>query len=114
MDQTLLITLLGLAMNAVIVVFVILAYFRRLATKEDVKALSDRLDNVETRLGKVETGLAALETRQDGFEKSLGEIQKTANTALQVSRDTNVEVRVMQASILRLESYFETPKLKSS
>jgi len=62
-DQAQIPTLLGLAMNAVVVVFVMLGYFRRFATKDDIKDLSDRLGNVETRLGNVETRLGALETR---------------------------------------------------
>ena len=128
MDQTLLVTLAGLAMNAVILIFVVLSYFRRLATKDDIKALSDRLGNVEegqaglasrqaaleARQTALEARQTALETRIDGIDDAIREVNEKADISLALHREVSVELRVMQASILRLESYFETPKLKSS
>ena len=149
MDQAQIPTLLGLAMNAVVVVFVMLGYFRRFATKDDIKDLSDRLGNVETRLGNVETRLGnvetrlgavetglgaletrvgaletgqgaidsrlgALETRFDSLDSNVREIGKKADASLDLHNNVHIDLKVLQASVNRLESYFETPKLKSS
>ena len=149
MDQAQIPTLLGLAMNAVVVVFVMLGYFRRFATKDDIKDLSDRLGNVENRLGNVETrlgnvetrlgaletrvgaletgqgaletrlsaveaGQGALETRFDSLDSSVREIGKKADASLDLHNNVHIDLKVLQASVNRLESYFETPKLKSS
>ena len=121
MDQTQIPTLLGLALNTVVVLFVMLSYFRRLATKDDVKELSDRLGNVESRLGNVEARQGTLETRMDALENRFDmqennwrEIGKKADTALDLHHKVRGDLKVLQASVNRLESYFETPKLKSS
>jgi chromosome segregation ATPase len=127
-DQAQIPTLLGLAMNAVVMVFVLLGYFRRLATKDDIKELSDRLGKVETRQGALETrqgaletGQGALVTRQDTLEKRidaqdsiLREIGKKADASMDLHHSVRGDLKVLQASVNRLESYFETPKLKSS
>ena len=112
---------ISLALNAIIAVFMIIGFFWRFATKEDIKDLkgdindlTDRLVSVETRLGKVETRLGKVETRLDNLEESVTVINRKADASLELHREVSVEVQVMQASILRLESYFETPKLKSS
>lgn len=163
MDQAQIPTLLGLAMNAVVVVFVMLGYFRRFATKDDIKDLNDRLVSVENRLGNVEAGqaaleagLTALETRQAALETGLAAlvtrqsaletrqaaletgqaaletrqaaletrfdrlddkiivIEKKADASLELHHTVRGDLKVLQASVNRLESYFETPKLKSS
>ena len=59
-----------------------------------------RLDNVETRLDRVEENV-----RENG---------KKADASLALHNAVQVDVKVLQASVERLESYFETPKLKSS
>ena len=135
MDQVNIPTLLALAMNAVVMVFVLLGYFRRLATKDDVKELSDRLGKVEARQGALETRQGALETRQgaletrqgaletrfDHFENrfdmqdsNLREIGKKYDASMDLHHTVRGDLKVLQASVNRLESYFETPKLKSS
>lgn len=115
-------------MNAVVMVFVLLGYFRRLATKDDVKELSDRLGKVEARQGALETRQGALETRQgaletrfDHFENrfdmqdsNLREIGKKYDASMDLHHTVRGDLKVLQASVNRLESYFETPKLKSS
>ena len=149
MDQAQIPTLLGLAMNAVVVVFVMLGYFRRFATKDDIKDLNDRLVSVENRLGNVEAGQAALATRQaaletrqtaletrqaaleagqaaletrqaaletrfDRLDDKIIVIEKKADASLELHHTVRGDLKVLQASVNRLESYFETPKLKSS
>ncbi len=114
MDQAQILTLLGLAMNAVVMVFMMLGYFRRFATKDDIKDLSDRLVNVENRLGNVETGQAALEIRFDNLEAYVRENGRKADASLDLHHAVRGDMKVLQASQNRLESYFETPKLKSS
>ena len=163
MDQAQIPTLLGLALQTVIVLFVMLSYFRRFATKDDIKDLSDRLTSVEARLGQVEAGQAALETRmgaletrmgaletrQDALETRMGaletrlgqvetrlgqvetrqdgletrfdtlegfvrDIGRKADASLDLHHTVRGDLKVLQASVNRLESYFETPKLKSS
>ncbi len=118
MDQAQIPTLIGLALQTVIVLFVMLSYFRRFATKDDIKDLSDRLTSVEARLGQVEAGQAALETRQDAletrFESGMREIGKKADASLDLHNAVRTDLKVLQTSVNRLDSYFETPKLKSS
>ncbi len=121
MDQAQIPTLLGLAMNAVVMVFVLLGYFRRLATKDDIKELSDRLGIVEARQGALEARQGALETKQGAFENrfdiqdsNLREIGKKADASMDLHHTVRGDLKVLQASMNRLESYFETPKLKSS
>ena len=73
-----------------------------------------RLDRVETRLGNVETRLGNVETRLDRLEDSVREIGKKADASLDLHNAVQIDLKVLQASVERLESYFETPKLKSS
>ncbi len=121
MDQAQILTLLGLAMNAVVMVFMMLGYFRRFATKDDIKDLSDRLVNVENGLGNVETRMGQIETRQDGLETRFDNLEayvrengRKADASLDLHHTVRGDLKVLQASVNRLESYFETPKLKSS
>ena len=128
MDQSLIFTLIGLAINAVVAVVVTISFFRLYATKEDIEDLkgdindlNPRLASVEARLGNVEAGQAALETRQaaleariDGLDGSIREIGKKADASLDLHHTVRGDLKVLQASVDRLESYFETPKLKSS
>jgi len=46
-DQSQVPTYLALAMNAIVVLLMIASFFRRYATKDDIKELSDRLVSVE-------------------------------------------------------------------
>ena len=156
MDQAQILTLLGLAMNAVVMLLMIASFFRRYATKDDIKDLSDKLVSVEDRLGNVEAGQAALDSRLGNVEDRLGnvedrlgnvedrlgnveirlgrvesqqaalegrfdiletnvrEIGKKADASLDLHHAVRGDMKVLQASQNRLESYFETPKLKSS
>ncbi len=107
-------TLLALAMNAVVMVFVLLGYFRRLATKGDVKELSDRLGKVEARQGALETRFGHFENRFDMQDSNLREIGKKYDASMDLHHTVRGDLKVLQASVNRLESYFETPKLKSS
>ncbi len=135
MDQAQIPTLLGLAMNAVVAVLVTISFFRRYATKEDIKDLNDRLVSIEARLGNVEAGQAslsagqtALETRQaaletrfdrletrfDRLEEKIIVVDNKADASQELHHAVRGDLKVLQASVNRLESYFETPKLKSS
>ncbi len=114
MDQAQIPTLLGLALQTVVVLFVMLSYFRRFATKDDIKDLSDRLTSVEARLGQVETRQDGLETRFDNLEAYVRENGRKADASLDLHHTVRGDLKVLQASVNRLESYFETPKLKSS
>ena len=114
MDQPLIPAALEQLLQFAILLFVVVGFFRHFATQRDIKELSDRLGKVETRLGNVESRLGKVETRLDNLEESVIVINRKADASLELHREVSVEVKVMQASILRLESYFETPKLKSS
>ncbi len=128
MEPALIISLLGLAVNAIIAVFVIIGFFWRFATKDDIKRLETRMSQLETRVGNVEarqtalearqtaleTGQAALETRFDRLEDKILVVENKADTSLELHHAVRGDLKVLQASVNRLESYFETPKLKSS
>ena len=108
-------------MNAVVAVLVTISFFRRYATKEDIKDLNDRLvgiesrqTSVETRLAAVETRLGNVETRLDRLDDGMLEIKRKADASLDLHHAVRGDLKVLQASVTRLESYFETPKLKSS
>jgi len=121
MDQSQLPTYLALAMNAIVMLLMIASFFRRYATKYDIKDLNDRLVSVETRLGNVEAGQVALESRQASLEKqftdvnsTVREIGKKVDASLDLHNAVRTDLGILQASVNRLDSYFETPKLKSS
>ncbi len=127
-DQAQIPAYLALAMNAVVMLLMIASFFRRYATKDDIKDLSDKLDSVENRLGNLEAGQAALksgqtaletrqaalETRFGSQENRLGSIENKVDASLDLHHTVRGDLKVMQATVNRLESYFETPKLKSS
>ena len=128
MDQTQFPTYLALAMNAIVMLLMIASFFRRYATKDDIKDLkgdfkdlNDRLVSVEARLGNVEAGQAALETRQASLENqftdvngNVREIGKKVDASLDLHNAVRTDLGILQASVNRLDSCFETPKLKSS
>ena len=149
MDQAQIPTYLALAMNAVVMLLMIASFFRRYATKDDIKDLSDKLVSVEDRLGNVEAGQAALDSRLGNVEDRLGNVEdrlgnvenrlgrvesqqaalegrfdiletnvrengKKADASLDLHNAVRTDLKVLQASVNRLDSYFETPKLKSS
>lgn len=121
MGQTQLPAYLAIALNAVAVFFVVHGYFRRLATKDDIKQLNDKLVGVENRLGSVENMLGIAETRQAALATSLDQvntrldrIEKKADVSLELHNAARVDIQVLQALLERLEGFFETPKLKSS
>lgn len=115
-------------MNAVVMLLMIASFFRRYATKDDFKDLNDRLVSIENRLGNVEArqaaleaGQVALESRQvaletgiDNLDGNIRENGKKADASLDLHHTVRGDLKVLQASVTRLESYFETPKLKSS
>ena len=121
MEQPLIPAGLEQLLQFAILLFVVVGFFRQFATQRDIKELSDamgkldtRLGNVETRLGNVETRLGNVETRLDRVEENVREIGKKADASLDLHNAVQVDLKVLQASVDRLESYFETPKLKSS
>lgn len=114
MDQAQVPTYLALAMNAVVVLLMIASFFRRYATKDDIKDLSDRLVKLETGQTELKTGQAALETRFVSQEDRLISVEKKAGASLDLHKTVHADIHVLQASVNRLDSYFETPKLKSS
>ena len=142
MEQPLIPAGLEQLLQFAILLFVVVGFFRQFATQRDIKALSDRigsvetrlgnvemrlgnvetrlgnvesrLDRVETRLDNVETRIGNVETRLDRLEDSVREIGKKADASLDLHNAVQIDLKVLQASVERLESYFETPKLKSS
>jgi len=142
MDQPLIPAGLEQLLQFAILLFVVVGFFRQFATQRDIKKLDDRLvkletgqtelksgqATLETRLGAVETrlsnlesrqtelkaGQAALEGRMDTLEHSVRENGKKADASLELHNTVHIDMQVLQASVNRLDSYFETPKLKSS
>ena len=121
MDQPLISTGLEQLLQFAILLFVVVGFFRQFATQRDIKDLKDtienvdsRLGNVETRLGNVETRLGTVETRLDRVEENVRENGKKVDASMELHNAVQVDLKVLQASVDRLESYFETPKLKSS
>ena len=142
MDQPFIPAGLEQLLQFAILLFVVVGFFRQFATQRDIKKLDDRsvklesgqtevkaglaavesrqgaletrLGNVETRLGNVESGQTALEARFGIQEDRLNLVEKKADAALDLHNTVHVDIKVLQASVNRLESYFETPKLKSS
>ena len=108
-------------MNAVVVLLMIASFFRRYATKDDIKKLDDRLVKLEAGQSEVKAGLAAVETRQtslesrfDNLDGAVRENGKKVDASLDLHNAVRSDLKVLQASVNRLDSYFETPKLKSS
>lgn len=135
MDQPLIPAALEQLLQFAILLIVVVGFFRQFATQKDIKKLDDRLvkletgqtelkaglATIETRLGHVETRQGALETRQaalegrmDTLEHSVRENGKKADASLELHNTVHIDLQVLQASVNRLDSYFETPKLKSS
>lgn len=134
-EPALIINLLSLAVSMVTAVFVIIGFFWRFATKEDIKRLDTRIGNVETRLGAVETRLGQvetrvgnletrmghlesrmghLETRMDRLEDKFAVVENKADASLELHHAVRGDLKVLAASVIRIEGYFETPKLKTS
>ncbi|MCY3976667.1 MAG: hypothetical protein OXG23_01085 [Chloroflexi bacterium] len=101
-------------MNAIVVLLMIASFFRRYATKDDIKDLNDRLGNLETGQTELKAGQAALESRFVSQEDRLISVEKKADASLDLHKTVHADLHVLQASVNRLGSYFETPKLKSS
>ena len=128
MDQTLIPAGLEQLLQFAILLFVVFGFFRQFATQRDIERIGDRLgrietrlDSVETRLGNVEAGQAALETRHAAMENqftdvnsNVREIGKKVDASLDLHNAVRTDLGILQASVNRLDSYFETPKLKSS
>lgn len=114
MDQAQFPTYLALAMNAIVVLLMIASFFRRYATKDDIKDLNDRLGKLETGQTELKAGQAALESRFVSQEDRLISVEKKADASLDLHKTVHADLHVLQASVSRLDSYFETPKLKSS
>ena len=142
MDQPLIPAALEQLLQFAILLIVVVGFFRQFATQRDIKRLDDRmvkletgqtelkaglaavesrqsavenrLTNVENRLGNVESRQAALEGRMDTLEHSVRENGKKVDASLELHNTVHIDMQVLQASVNRLDSYFETPKLKSS
>ena len=113
-DQSQIPTFLLIALNVLVVILMAGSFFRGYATKDDIKQLSDRLANVEAGQAALETRQGALETRMDTLDRNMREIGKKADASLDLHHAVRGDMKVLQASQDRLESYFETPKLKST
>lgn len=142
MDQPLIPAGLEQLLQFAILLFVVVGFFRQFATQRDIKKLDDRLVKLETGQTEMKAGLAALETRQGALEtrQSALETRQTAletrqgalenqfanldgavrqngkkvDASLELHNAVLTDMKVLQASVNRLDSYFETPKLKSS
>ncbi len=114
MDQPLISTGLEQLLQFAILLFVVVGCFRQFATQRDIKDLKDTIDNVDSRLGNVETRLGNVETRLDRVEENVRENGKKVDASMDLHNAVQVDLKVLQASVDRLESCFETPKLKSS
>lgn len=97
-----------------ILLFVIVGFFRQFATQRDIERLATRLDKLETGQSELKAGLGNVETRLDQVDTRLNRIEKKADAALDLHKTVQADIIVLQASVNRLDSYFETPKLKSS
>ena len=105
---------LAIASNAVAVFFVVHGYFRRLATKDDMKNLNDRLGNVEVGQTQMLERMSALETRQTALEGRLSAVEKKTDASHELHNSVHIDLKVLQSSVNRLESYFEAPKLRAN
>lgn len=135
MDSALLISVIGLAINVVVGLAVLAGFLWRIPSKDDLKRVEDkvddnakqlqslagdvrsleaRLDGVDKRIDGVDKRLDGIDKRLDGIDDAIRAVNEKADASLALHREVSIELKVMQASILRLESYFETPKLKSS
>ena len=142
MDQPLIPAGLEQLLQFAILLFVVVGFFHQFATQRDIKKLDDRLVKLgtgqtemkaglaalETRQGALETRQSALETRQTALETRQGALEnqfanldgavrqngKKVDTSLELHNAVLTDMKVLQASVNRLDSYFETPKLKSS
>ncbi|MDE2855413.1 MAG: hypothetical protein OXN88_14665 [Chloroflexota bacterium] len=121
MDQLFISAGLEQLLQFAILLFVVVGFFRQFATQRDIKKLDDRLVKLETgqtelKAGQtaLETRLGALDTRFGNQEDRLSSIEKKADASLELHNAVRTDIQVLQASVNRLDSYFETPKLKSS
>ena len=121
MDQPLISAGLEQLLQFAILLFVVVGFFRQFATQRDIKKLDDRLVKLETgqtemnaRLDQVDNRLNQVDNRLNQVDTRLDRIEKKADEALDLHKTVQVDLKVLQASVNRLESYFETPKLKTS
>ena len=121
MDQPLIPAGLEQLLQFAILLFVVVGFFRQFATQRDIKKLDDRLVKLETGQSELKAGQAALETRQSALENQLANLDgavrengKKTDASLDLHNAVRTDLKVLQASVNRLDSYFETPKLKSS
>jgi len=116
-DQAQIPTYLALVMNAIAMLLTVASFFRRYVTKDDIKWLGnveDRLGNVANRLGNVENRQAALEDRIDSLDGAIRENGRKVDSSLDLYHTVRGDLKVLTASVNRIEGFFETPKLKSS
>ena len=79
-----------------------------------MKNLNDRLVSVESRLGNVEAGQASLQAGQTALEGRLSAVEKKTDASHELHNTVHIDLKVLQSSVNRLESYFEAPKLRAN
>ncbi|MDE2777960.1 MAG: hypothetical protein OXI77_18685 [Chloroflexota bacterium] len=142
MDQPLIPAALEHLLQFAILLIVVVGFFRQFATQRDIKRLDDRMVKLETGQTELKAGLAAVESRQSAVENRLTNVEnrlgdvenrqgalenqfsnlegavrengKKVDASLELHNTVHIDMQVLQASVNRLDSYFETPKLKSS
>ena len=114
MDQPLIPAGLEQFLQFAILLFVVVGFFRQFATQRDIKKLDDRLVKLETGQTEMKARLDQVDNRLDQVDTRLDRIEKKADAALDLHKTVQADIIVLQASVTRLDSYFETPKLKSS
>jgi len=114
MDQPLIPAGLEQLLQFAILLFVVVGFFRQFATQRDIKKLDDRLVKLETGQTEMKARLDQVDNRLGQVDSRLDRIEKKADAALDLHKTVQADIIVLQASVTRLDSYFETPKLKSS
>jgi len=114
MDQLFISAGLEQLLQFAILLFVVVGFFRQFATQRDIKKLDDRLVKLETGQTELKAGQTALEGRFEILDSNVRENGKKTDASLELHNAVRTEIQVLQASVNRLDSYFETPKLKSS
>ena len=121
MDNALIFTVIGVPVNVVVGLTILAGFFWRIPTKDDLKRVEDKVDDNSKQLQSISGDVRGLQERVGNLELSFQK-QEEFNKLIAAKTETSIDLHhkargdfmVLQASILRLESYFETPKLKSS
>ena len=86
MDSAIVISVIGLAVNVVVGFVVLMSFLWRIPTKDDLKRLEDQGKDVEDK----------------------------ADDAILQNQAIRGDLKVLSEKVERLESYFQTPQLKTS